>query len=107
MTVQPFTPQDIEKYQAERPFPDFVIQAVNQVLAENYHGSATKINQNKFIDKIIELAPQVTRSDIFQNNWLDFEPLYRSKGWHVTYEKGAYYEENSSYFTFKWQGHKE
>ena len=40
------------------------------------------------------------RQKIYDQGWLDFEPLYREVGWNVEYDKPAYYEHYDAYFKF-------
>ena len=58
--------------------------------------------QDSLIDYCLKYAPKdVTRSTLFDNNWLDIEPIYRRAGWVVEYDKPAYCEDYPATFTFK------
>lgn len=95
----------IEKYEPE--IPSFVIEAVNKLLNKHWNGREAIITQNEIIDAIKvpseyqEIEANDFRGIIFDNNWLDFEPLYRKKGWSVEYDKPGYCEDYEAYFKFK------
>jgi hypothetical protein len=42
----------------------------------------------------------VSRQEVFDNQWLDIEDIYREAGWKVSYDKPAYNETYKAYFTF-------
>lgn len=98
---KPLSPDELGSF-AAKIFPSFVFDAVNTLLATSANG---KLYQNKIIDKMIELAAvediELTRSEIFDKHYLDFEEAYRSVGWEVFYDKPAYCESYEPNFTFK------
>lgn len=105
--------------------PSFVIESVNEMIVEKLSKSIVdntilddicfKIGQDDLVDKI--LSKMVVnendsdeysncRSMIFAKNWLDFELLYRKRGWQVEYEKILLSpERNSHYWIFKHKKH--
>lgn len=84
-----------------RDFPDFVIQAFNEAIQENFRGSYSTFDQNKIMDKILSFRPDLNRQDVWDNKWMDVEEFYRKEGWKVTYTKGPYYDDTTPYFTFE------
>jgi hypothetical protein len=44
-----------------------------------------------------------TRQQVFDNNWLDVEDIFRKAGWKVNYEKPAYNESYPASFKFQQQ----
>lgn len=111
--IKPFSPD--EAFNAkERVIPSFVILAVNTLLSERFDGKSCTIKQNE----VIELAEQLgvehdlmpdwaSRDTFFKKHWLDFEPLYRSQGWKVRYDKPAYNETYEAFWEFARDGERE
>lgn len=84
--------------------PDFVIEAVNKLLAMRFDGGPCVIRQ----DEVIAIATQIgarasslDRSHFFTNHWLDFEPIYQARGWKVTYDKPGYNESYEPSWSFE------
>jgi hypothetical protein len=101
--MKPFSPNDIAKESIDRKIaniPDFVIEVVNDLLAETFKDGKAQFNQNEVIERI-QLKKNLDRQDIFNNKYLDFEECFRKEGWIVKYHKGAYYEDWTPYFTFE------
>lgn len=86
----PLSPDDIAK--AAAPIPDFVIAAVNRCLTRQCRGGRAVLQQAEVIREILEANPEVTRSDLFDKRWLDFEPAFRAAGWDVEYDRPSYCE---------------
>lgn len=99
MAVKPFSP-DQAKEAKIHTIPDPVIEAVNELLAENY-GTYINLKQDKVIKRILSKMPNVTKHHLFDNNWLDFEPVYRKEGWEVEYDKSGHNESYEATWTFK------
>jgi hypothetical protein len=95
---RPIRPEEIE---ANRVFPDEVIQAFNEAIAEGYVDGESKVVQEAVIDRIKVLMPGVVRSDIFKRGWLNIEGVYRAAGWTVEYDKPGYNEAYKASFTFR------
>jgi len=100
---KPFSPEEALASRAS-VIPDFVINAVNSLLAARYSGSSCQIEQKEIIEAIKDEAAKqgltVTMDWIFEKNWLDFEPLYEKEGWKVVYDKPGYCESYSPFFIF-------
>ena len=97
-----YSPEDVLKKRVET-IPDYVIDAFNDLLTENYHEDETIIEQEDVIRKIWEYSTddELTRKTIFKKHYLDIENLYRNNGWEVEYEKPAFDERFDPYFIFK------
>lgn len=95
--IKPITPAEYDKHCGN--FPDFVFEAFNRKISEVRSTAVIRVFQNDVIDLIIELGG-VTRSEIFNNNWLDIEDHYRDAGWVVYYYKSPYCSDEDSYFEF-------
>lgn len=89
--IRPIGPDDV----TPRGIPEFVIEAVNELIAEKYNGSSFIIRQPEVIERIKSKTAQD-----FDFKWLDFEPLYRDAGWRVRYDKPAYNESYEAFFEF-------
>lgn len=96
--ILPITPQEA-KDQFESNIPDFVFAAVNKLVAANASKSRFVIEQKDIIAEI-QKATEITRHEIFDEKFLDFESAYAKFGWEVEYIKGAYYETFEPYFSF-------
>ena len=58
-------------------------------------------------DEILELVVgypedgKLSKDMIFENHWLDFEPIFRKAGWKVSYDKPGYGENYKALFIFE------
>lgn len=96
--IKPITPDEIK-----HEIPDFIIEAVNTLLKKKWDGKKAIIEQNDILAIVSnndEDSDKPSRQTIFENNWLDFEDLYRKVGWKVEYDKPAYNESYDAYFKF-------
>ena len=102
--IEPIRPSDVKKI-----IPDFVIEAVNQLIKEKWDGYKAVILQDEIMDVISSDDPdndKPSRREVFDKGWLDFETLYREKGWNVEYDKPGYNEFYNAKFIFKSKKHK-
>lgn len=101
-----YSPEDVLKKRVET-IPDYVIDAFNDLLTENYQENETitfaYIEQEDVIRKILEYSTddELTRETIFKKHYLDIENLYRNNGWEVNYKKPMFNEHFKAYFVFK------
>ena len=101
------TPEEAEKAKISS-IPDYVFQAFNELLAENFVGNVgTIIYQHELLKRIINIYPYIIEDDkdsivnsLFVNHWLDVEKFYQRAGWEVTFHKPAYYEDFDPYYNF-------
>ncbi len=98
--VKPISPSEILG-NLDKIIPPVVIQAVNNLLMKQYRDGSVTILQDEIIQEIINLDGAITRDQIFDNKWLDFEALYRQNGWSVEYDKPGYNESYTARFIFK------
>lgn len=107
MTVGPITPKDIVKVKIQKVIPDFVLEAFNFLISQNYSNGRSTVSQPIVVDKIIELSGKTgdeakeVRSLIYSSGWLDVEPIYEKAGWRVTYDKPGYNESYTASFEFR------
>ena len=101
--VKPISPNEVKHV-----IPDLIIEAVNKLIQEKWDGKRAVIKQCEILDRIVNTnqdSPNyLTRGEIFEKHFLDFENLYRAEGWNVDYDKPAYCETYEPYFTFTKEG---
>ena len=100
------TPEEAEKAKRSS-IPDYVFQAFNELLAENFYDVGTIIYQHEVLKRILSLYPSIIENDkdsivnsLFINHWLDVEKFYERAGWKVTFYKPSYYEDFDPYYKF-------
>lgn len=99
--VKPLSPDEAAK-EARADIPDFVIEAVNNLLKKHLTSGYATLRQDEVIAEILRLSNQeLTRQQIFDNKWLDFEPIFEEEGWVVEYDKPGYNETYEPTFDFK------
>ena len=97
--IEPISPSDVKKI-----IPDFVVETVNKLIMEKWDGDEAIILQDDIMDIVSSDDPdndKPSRQEVFDKRWLDFEDLYREKGWDVEYDKPAYNEFYKARFIFK------
>ena len=98
--VQPIKPSEIVKLKKEI-IPDEVLRAFNELIAHHWNGTSSTFRQAEVI-KLIESKFEVNGEtyDLFNNNWLDVEPIYQKFGWKIKYEKSEPGFNDDAYFEF-------
>lgn len=87
--------------------PPEVFNAVNGLIAAHWDGHQAVVRQEEIVNAIIYEWNQrsgpttITRREIFDRHYLDFEAAYSQFGWHVYYDKPAYNENYAPNFQFK------
>jgi len=99
--VKPINPNDIGEAK-KKVIPDKVIEAFNELIAEQYTNGRAVVKQKDVVSRIRQkmLLDDDDRS-IFDNGWLNVEELYQTEGWKVTYDKPAYNESYAATFEFR------
>lgn len=98
--MKPLSPKEVVN-KAQTEIPDCVIEAVNNLLIKKCRDGRATILQDDIVKEIERIKPSVNRHDLFDNGWMDFEPVFRKSGWTVTYDSPAYCEDYAASFTFK------
>ena len=96
--IEPIKPSEITQR-----LPEWVIKGANDCIQEHWRElkKESHFTQDELIDFILVYAPEgVTRQTLFNNGWLDIEPIYRKIGWTVVYDKPGYCESYDANFTF-------
>ena len=96
--TKPITPAEVGKHQATI-IPAVVFEVVNTLIASNFMNGSATVKQDSIVDGIL-IASDITRNEIFQKGYLNFEEAYREAGWEVEYDKPGYNESYSAYFEF-------
>jgi hypothetical protein len=104
--IEPFSPADARKFKVTST-PLEVIQAANELLAENYIDGQIHIKLKDLkarCRKILGVDDPMFSGVDPMSNWSskvwDIEEVYRQRGWKVVYDKPAYNESYDSYFIF-------
>jgi hypothetical protein len=69
-----------------------VILSFNELIGENYDGTAATFKRDAVVDRIMAKMSMEKddRQKIYKLGWLNVEELYRERGWDVTYDEPAY-----------------
>jgi len=104
MSVQPIKPSEVSKLK-QTLLPDYVLEAFNELIAKEWDDRSAIIDQDDIVTLIKQkratsLNSEQVEDQLFDNNWLDVEPIYRLAGWKVEYDKPGYNESGRAYYTF-------
>lgn len=109
--VKPITPAEVVNKKKEQ-LPSEVIEAFNEMIAQNWSGGYSKFKQKDVVNVIVgklqsarvvdmEMpSGSVIEAEIYAKHWLDVEDIYRKAGWKVVYDKPAYNETYDATFEF-------
>ncbi len=95
--TKPITPDEVPSLK-KAALPPEVLVAVNTLIVKHYSSGFATFTQNELLDLIVELTGE-SRSEVFDNRWLDVEDVYRDAGWDVDYDKPGYNETYAATFT--------
>jgi hypothetical protein len=76
------------------------VLAVNELIAAKWDGKRAVLTQREVVIAVLVKLPGVTREEIFDLRYLDFEDVYREAGWTVSYDKPDYTDVSEPTFTF-------
>ena len=96
--MKPITPEEASKKKLA-DIPDAVIEAFNTLIIKNFNGTSSTVKQDDVM-ALLTKDETLTRRQIYDNNWLDVEDLYRAVGWKVEYDKPGYNESYPATFKF-------
>ena len=99
----PIKPDEVADHKRKVVIPEKVFEAFNELIAKHWNGRTARFAQDEVVELILKKyarSKTVTRSSIFDNHWLDVEPVYREAGWKVVYDSPAYNETYASTFQF-------
>ena len=100
--TEPIKPKDIVSAKKES-MPDQVIEAFNELIAEKWDGSSSTVKQSDAVKRIISKFgwDKTQSNELFDNHWLDVEPIFRKAGWKVEYDKPGFNETYPATYTFE------
>ena len=101
--IEPIKPTEVKA--PVRVFPDKVIEAINELIAENFSVySGEKFCKIMMQDAAARVAKKmkIKKQLVFDKNYLDIEEVYREAGWQVEFHKLPYYETGDNYFIFRY-----
>lgn len=98
MAVTPITPDEAGKAKSQA-IPDEVIAAFNDLIAQTYSNGRSHFTLERVVALLVTRG--FTKVDLYNNHWLDVEPIFRSAGWIVEYDQPGYNESYDATYTFK------
>lgn len=95
--IKPLSPEEAKAAQ-EESLPDEVIETVNYFLTKRASNLVIRIT----VAEVREMLNRkgFTTEQIYGDNLLDIENVYRKAGWKVTYDKPGYNESYEPYWDF-------
>jgi hypothetical protein len=96
--VKPITPKEVSS-KREASIPDAVLEVFNDLIVKYWSGSSATINQDEAA-KLIAKKLKCSTEKLYDNHWMDVEPIYKKAGWSVKYDKPGYNESYEAYFVF-------
>lgn len=101
--MKPISPKDA-KLKKLASIPDEVIAAFNETIIAHMSQGQSCFTQKEVVQlaysKLKASGSTITIQGIYNNHWLDVEPMYRKEGWKVEYDKPGYNEDYEASFTF-------
>ncbi len=101
--MKPITPAEAAQFKVSK-VPRFVIETFNDLIKNKFDGHSAVIKQDEVVVAIVERYStsddQISAKKIFDNHWLDVEPIFKAAGWKVEYDKPGYNESYAAYFKF-------
>ena len=100
---KPIRPSEVTKVKAAT-LPNEVFDAFNECITAAWSGHSAKVMQadaaKAIVAKFKAAGKTLTRSQVFDEGYLDVEDAYRAAGWKVEYDKPGYCENYAAYFVF-------
>jgi hypothetical protein len=102
--INPIKPSEVVERKLAA-IPNEMIQAINDCIVKYWDGHEATFKQDELIEHYFEITgePNVAgnREKLFDNHYLNFEPIFEKEGWNVKYDRPAFNESYPSTFTFK------
>jgi hypothetical protein len=95
--IKPISPDKV----CLKKIPDEVIDVFNKLITKNFDGTESYIKQKEVVSEIKKQLKLKNTDIIFDNCWLDVEPLFREAGWIVVFDNPGFNETYEPSFTFK------
>lgn len=101
--IKPIRPEEANAEKLQ-DIPDAVFEVFNKQIIRNLSsGGRRAVVYQDVVLELLEEGHDLDRDVVFDNGWLDVEPLYREAGWKVEYDKPAYNENYRAHFVFSKQ----
>lgn len=97
--MKPIKPSDIATAK-QTAIPEVVIEVINNLLALKFSNGRATIYQKDIVNSLLKNG-DISKDEIFNLGYLNFEEIYREQGWKVTYDKPGYGESYDAFFEFK------
>ena len=94
--VQPIRPSQVVRKKNEL-LPDAVIEAFNELIAENWDGHRSTFK----LGAVRALIKNKLDGGEVKQEWLDVEPIYQKAGWRVVYDSPGWDETYEPFFEFR------
>jgi hypothetical protein len=94
----PIKPHEVGSAKAVH-IPAQVFDAFNTEITIRFANGEAIVDQQTVVERLVQAG--LTRSEIYQNGWLNIEEAYREVGWIVKYNKPGYNETGNATFTFR------
>lgn len=96
-TVRPVKPREVPA-KKRKSIPEGAIEAFNELIVQRFDGYSAFVKQDDVVRLMV--LKGLDQAEIFENEWLDVEEIYRKAGWLVRYDAPAYCETYDAFFVF-------
>lgn len=96
--MKPITPDEVTS-QKSKLIPEYVIKCFNELIAKNWNGYSSTVLQKEIVSEICN-AGSVPKQFVFDQHYLDVEPIFEDAGWDVEYDKPGFCETYEAKFIF-------
>lgn len=96
--IKPVSPNGVTSLKLQN-IPEEVIGVFNALIAKDWNGHSATVKQEDAVQGIMK-ALKITRNYVFDNDYLEVEPIFREVGWNVEYDKPGYNETYPATFRF-------
>lgn len=95
---RPITPAEAASTK-QAAIPPKVFDVFNELILEGLDSGESTVYQKEVVKRLVKKG--LSSTEIFDNGWLNVEPIYRKAGWIVEYDKPAYNEDYEPTFKFR------
>jgi hypothetical protein len=96
--TKPISPNEIQD-KKNKEIPEEIVEIFNNLIIKNWNGQSARVIQCTAVSMAAEKLG-ISRQTIYDNHWMDVEPLFREAGWEVKYDKPGYCEDYDACFIF-------
>ena len=92
MSVKPIRPSEVASKKSQ-VVPGMVIEAFNELIVKYYTGGESLFQQDDverlILAKFRSMGTPIFVTDIYDQNWLNVDELFRNAGWDVEYSRNS------------------